>query len=222
MNKRKDGKIVLSVGASGTGKTSIINYLIQTEKPQRLLIWDSDSQLSDTLHAEKIEENIKELGIRLIDERDSFKVGFVSGNLKDDFNKFCVLAFHLGKMKPLTVVVEELADVSTPAKASESWGILLRRGRKYGIETYATSQRIQEIDKTIIGNMAEFIVFKHVRPLDISQIKQITNDQFIPQKPMKFIHYLVNSEMKSRRGEISYRKGGSEPIIYYENKTEQA
>ena len=210
MGQRQDGKIVLSAGASGSGKTSIIHNIINQEKPKRLLVWDSDSQLSDLFGAEKIEEDIKQLGTRLIDEKSNFKTGFVSGNLKPDFAKFCTLAFHLGKMAPLTVIVEELADVTTPAKAPESWGVLLRRGRKYGISTYAVTQRIQEIDKTIVGNMAQFMVFQQILDTDKDKIKKMTGYD-APTNPMEFIHYDIHNQWTRKYGKIVYKN--NRPVV---------
>ncbi len=113
-------------------------------------------------------------------------------------------------LRKLTVIVEELADVTTPQKAPESWGVLLRRGRKYGISTYAVTQRIQEIDKTIIGNMAQFMVFQHVRPKDIDEIRKMTG-QDTPTNPMEFIHYDIRNQWARKHGKIFYKNNS--PII---------
>lgn len=51
-------------------------------------------------------------------------------------------------------VAEEIADVTSPAKAPPAWGRLIRRGRKYGIEIWAVTQRPAEADKTILSNAA--------------------------------------------------------------------
>lgn len=89
------------------------------------------------------------------------RVAFVPGpDLKADFDFFCRAAFYAGRyVGPVTVIAEELADVSTPAKAPEQWGILCRRGLKRGISIFAISQRWAEADKTAFGNASEYVVF---------------------------------------------------------------
>ena len=48
------------------------------------------------------------------------------------------------------VIVEEAAAVQlSNGKAGAEWGMLIREGRKFGLIILATSQRSQEIDKTI-------------------------------------------------------------------------
>ena len=56
------------------------------------------------------------------------------------------------KAAPGSLVVEELADVTSPGKAPEGWGELIRKGRHYGGSIYALTQRPAESDKTIAGN----------------------------------------------------------------------
>lgn len=51
-----------------------------------------------------------------------------------------------------SIVAEELADVTSPAKAPEGWGMLIRRCRKYGGDVYGITQRPAESDKTLFGN----------------------------------------------------------------------
>ena len=53
--------------------------------------------------------------------------------------------------RPVTAIIEEIADVTRQGKASPPWGTLSRRGRKYGVQFYAVTQRPAEIDKTAYG-----------------------------------------------------------------------
>jgi hypothetical protein len=74
-----------------------------------------------------------------------------------DFNPFCRIAFawaicgHDKRLKT-SIIAEELADVTSPQKAPEGWGILLRQGMGFGANIYAVTQRPSESDKTVMGN----------------------------------------------------------------------
>lgn len=71
-----------------------------------------------------------------------------------EFSTFCRLAHVAIRSHPrrLTLIVEELADVTTPGKAPAAWGVIVRRDLCYGPEIYAVTQRPSESDKTIMGN----------------------------------------------------------------------
>lgn len=70
----------------------------------------------------------------------------------DDFGAWSRVAFAMGIIAPCSVVAEELADVTTPGKAPDGWGNLVRQGLGYGINIYAVTQRPAESDKTVMGN----------------------------------------------------------------------
>jgi hypothetical protein len=69
------------------------------------------------------------------------------------FPAFCKLAFVWMKAAPRGVlVVEELADVTSPGKAPQGWGDIIRKGRHYSGSIYGLTQRPSESDKTLAGN----------------------------------------------------------------------
>lgn len=69
------------------------------------------------------------------------------------FPIFCQLAWVWMRCKRARVlVVEELADVTSPGKAPAAWGDIVRKGRHEGGSIYALTQRPTESDKTIAGN----------------------------------------------------------------------
>lgn len=66
------------------------------------------------------------------------------------FELFCEMVWSILDGDHQTVAcIEEVADVTGHAKAADSFGTLIREGRKYGLVLIATSQRGQEIPKTI-------------------------------------------------------------------------
>jgi ApbE superfamily uncharacterized protein (UPF0280 family) len=121
------------------------------------------------------------------------KLAYVAGgDIKKEFDYWCAVVFYAGRhIAPLTVIAEELADVTTPSKAPGHWGIILRRGLKRGITIYAISQRWAEADKTAIGNASEYMLFTS-RGEDIDYIARKTRvpvAELEALKPFEFIRF---------------------------------
>ena len=53
--------------------------------------------------------------------------------------------------RPTVALAEEIANVTTIAKAPPNWGWLARTGRKYGLSVIGVTQRPAECDKTIFS-----------------------------------------------------------------------
>ncbi|GAA6152549.1 hypothetical protein [Pseudoteredinibacter isoporae] len=147
----KSGKLYALIGRSRSGKTQKALDLIK-DIPC-LLIWDVEEQYSQVTHrARSLPELTKY--IELCAGKKAV-IGY-TGSL-GDFNGFCKRAFWFirkcGEQGVKSgVVLEETADVTNPSKAPEWYGILLRRGLKYGPDIFAITQRPAESDKTSVGN----------------------------------------------------------------------
>jgi hypothetical protein len=79
--------------------------------------------------------------------------GYFGPGSRAHFETFCRLAWvwmRAGRGRVL--VIEELADVTSPGKAPAAWGEIVRKGRHAGGRVYALTQRPAESDKTIAGN----------------------------------------------------------------------
>ena len=128
-----DGVITAIVGSSGSGKTAWLKQQIATSS--RLLGWGIEGQYTEKTKAvytkEQLVKAIQELHVR---------ISYQPKQLADfDYWARCAFAFvRLGAENGLMtdIVAEELADVTSPAKAPEGWGMLVRRGRKYGANIY--------------------------------------------------------------------------------------
>lgn len=145
--KRRDGLLVLTVGASGSGKTAWVNR--QTAKARRLLAWDIEGQ--HTAGAEVVRSRVRLAEIA--NDPGPGRYAYIPASVRD-FDFWARCAFLWVRRAPGVVVAEELADVTTPGKAPDGWGMLVRRGRKYGADIYAITQRPAESDKTAVGNAA--------------------------------------------------------------------
>ncbi len=71
---------------------------------------------------------------------------------KENFARFCALAWVWGRHLPGVIGVDEIADVTNVGKAPPEWGEIARKIRAFGTDVWVTTQRPQECDKTAQGN----------------------------------------------------------------------
>lgn len=139
----------LVIGASGSGKTTFTKRHELVKSAKRILIWDPDGTYK-VPHVQTVAQ-FHRVAVKNSDF-GPIRVSLSCTPNVDDFEQFCAIAFALAHCRaPLTVIVEEAADVARIGKASPQWGQLSRRGRKFGVSIFLCSQRPQEIDKTFIG-----------------------------------------------------------------------
>lgn len=168
----KSGKLWAFIGRSRSGKTQAAEQ--QIRKIPCVLIWDIEEQYTVT-HRARTQAELVTLVKHCAGKR--CRIGY-TGRL-EDFNFFCKVAFWFARRcgelgKPSGVVFEETADVTTPAKAPEHYGIILRRGLKYGVSLFAITQRPAESDKTAIGNSSVVHVCALKLPSDRAFVSKLT------------------------------------------------
>ncbi|HKJ87198.1 MAG TPA: hypothetical protein VKA48_01575, partial [Gammaproteobacteria bacterium] len=146
-------------GQSGSGKSTWVKRKVR--KARRLLVWDPHYEYPVTRH--------RSLAAFVAAARQSgpLQIALSVDPTPRNFEKFCEVAeLVISADRKTTVVVEELADVTTPSKASPAWGRLARGARKFGGTIYAITQRPQEADKTIYTQAAYLWVGFLERPKD--------------------------------------------------------
>ncbi len=136
--------ITVVCGSSGSGKSAWIKQ--QLKGRSRVIVWDIDEEYIDEKGFQAVRSRAELL--ILLQKRKKGRFAYVPKNL-NEFNLWCRAAFAWGNC---TAIAEETADVTTPSKAPDGWGVLIRRGRKRGIAVIGVTQRPAESDKTIIGN----------------------------------------------------------------------
>lgn len=143
--------MIVVTGGSRSGKTTWCAG--ELAGARRLLVWDSaqDGEWSRRFNCRRV-ESIAYLAAAVKPGAPNGRYGFVAPPTENNFAAFCRLAFIFVQVAPSAVVVEELADVTSPGKAPLYWGELLRKGLRHGPRIYACTQRPAESDKTIIGN----------------------------------------------------------------------
>lgn len=198
-----DGRLIVVGGASRSGKTAYVRKA--TAKSRRVCVWDIEAQWCELPGWRRITSRAALWDA--LQMPGPFKIAFVSGgDLRGEFDYWARAVLYAGRyVGPLEVVAEELADVTSPAKAPGHWGILLRRGLKRGVTIYAISQRWQEADKTAFDNASEYVFFRQANPKArayVSDSAGIALDQ-IPTVPLHFVKKDAASDA-IQRGKLTF------------------
>ena len=216
MGTRKDGKLGLFIGITRSGKSTPIKAMIP--KAKRLLIWDAKNEYGPQFKL-KVIRTMPELLAELRKANGNGCFAYVpTGYNKKEFDQFCRLAHIWNRQKEATIVVEELAAVTNCAKASGYWGVLVNQSLGLGATIFATVQRGQEVDKSVMNASSFLWVCQHnteddakymAKKLGISQLN-------IPRLPLEFIvWYPGGGNLKG--GHIRFQANGK-PTFYTEKK----
>lgn len=176
----KSGKLMALIGASRSGKTQ--KALQELKRHKLVMIWDVEGQYKATHRA----TNRRDLW-RLVKACAGKRATIAYTGSLSDFSFFCRCAWwwiraNYQAGKPCAVVFEETADVTSPAKAPNDYGVILRRALKYGVDLFAITQRPAESDKTAIGNASIVHVCRMQLPSDRKSVSQMTG---IPLKDIE-------------------------------------
>ena len=150
-----DGRITYVVGYTGSGKTTLLRDLLRTSR--RLLVWDGKGEWGEAWGCKVITSPralVPLIAPGALPARVSYRVP-VS---RDAFEQFARLAWLYVQAHGGDLLIEELADVTTQAKAPTSWGEICRKSRSFGSNIYTVTQRPQEVDKTCQGNASRYVV----------------------------------------------------------------
>lgn len=154
----RTANIVLVCGSAGSGKSAWVKQ--ETKSHKRVVVWDCEQEYC-TLPNYVTVASLPELGL-LLSKSKTGRFAYVPRSM-DDFNTFCKMGFAWGNC---TVIAEEISSVTSPGKAPDGWGDLVRRGRKRGCSIYGVTQRPAESDKTILGNASRVHVGRLTRSKD--------------------------------------------------------
>lgn len=177
----------------------------------RLLVWDSGydflpacklvpfASLADL--GDVIRRQVREQGLPQ-------RLAYTGPVTEKHFVTFCRLAFvWMLSHERSTLVVDELADVTHPGKATRGWGAIVRKHRKfrYG-RVYAITQRPAESDKSIMGNATVI----HCGRMNLESDEDYMAKYLrIPREDIAALHDLEYIELNKRtkllsRGRISF------------------
>ena len=150
MGAHLSGQSWAVLAASEMGKGVWLKARLSQLKPDRLMIWDTNDEYDRQARAVG---SLAEL-VRAI-AAPRFAVRYVPRARKDkdlraEFEAWCLIAYAA---RESVIVVEELADVTSPSYAPPAWRKLNTRGRHHqGLTLYWCSQSPAFIDKASLGN----------------------------------------------------------------------
>lgn len=191
-----DGKLVVIGGSSRCGKTAKTMRLVRPFKT--VFVWDIDAQWCKQKGYKKI-TSLVELK-KIVKAGTRGRYAYVSGgNFKAEFELFCQCVMYYGIFYgKCAVIPEELADVTSVAKAGDHWGMLVRRGLKRGISIFPISQRWAEADKTAFGNATEYYIFMQSSDDDARYMSKKTGvdlSRICALNKLEYLHYVKDGKI---------------------------
>ena len=200
-----DGRNVLVTGSTGSGKTVWTRQ--QVRACRRLLVWDSLgewSRLGLVQPVDRLAQLQEHVRQALQGRAAPHKLGYTGPGSGKHFEAFCRLAWVWLRIAPGGLVVEELADVTTPGRAPAAWGEIVRKGRHCQAQVYAITQRPAESDKTILSNAAAVHCGMMAYPRDRAYMAEVLD---VPQKDVAALAPLqwIERDMRTRelrRGKV--------------------
>lgn len=202
--KTTDGRLIILGGASRSGKTAYARKQAGAASPA--VAFDIEDQWGH-VHGWTRHTSAQAWGAAVLAGQGGRHAYVPAGDLPPCFDFFCRVAFRYADTRGgLTVIAEELADVTTPGKAPAAWGALVRRGLKRGVTIYAISQRWAEADKTALGNASEFVIF---RQSSADDVRYLTKKTRIPGAvidalaPLEFVRYDAATQTH-KRGRLTF------------------
>lgn len=204
--KTNDGRLYVIAGASRSGKTAWTKRAVS--KRRRIFAYDPEAQWCELPGWRKVTTRAELL--EAMQRPGPARVAYVpGGDIKKEFDFWCGCVFYSTRyVEPTDAIAEELADVSTPAKAPGNWGILLRRGLKRGGNIYAISQRWSEADKTAVGNASMYVCFSMGGDdiIYMARKTRIPETELEALKPLEFVT-IDRLTKEIARGKLTFRGG---------------
>ena len=179
----------LFIGITRSGKSTPIKAMIKDpKKAKRVLVWDAKNEYGPSLGLTVI-KTLPDLLTALKTTKGNGRFSYVpTGFSKQEFDNFCRLAHTWNRQKESIIVIEELAAVTNTGKASGYWGVLVNQSLGLGATLFATVQRGQEVDKSVMNAASYLYVCQHNTDDDARYMaKKIgVNVNQIPRKPLTF------------------------------------
>ena len=133
-----------------------------------------------------------------------------TGFSKQEFDAFCRLAHTWNRQKPAIIIIEELAAVTNTGKASGYWGVLVNQSLGLGATLFATVQRGQEVDESVMNAASYLWVCQHNTDDDAKYMAKKLGVKLndIPRIPLSFSLWSPSLGLISNR-KVEFRQ--SEP-----------
>ncbi len=151
MVKGDEGVFEVAAGQSRSGKTYIAAKRIAKQK--NVLVWDVKGEFGKKFRCRPVSR----AELAKIATGAPGRYSFTAPATPDHFDFFCRCAWlwlrsHATKNSRVCLLVDELADVTSPGKAPQAWGEIIRKGLEHDPYILALTQSPHESDKTSLRN----------------------------------------------------------------------
>lgn len=152
----KPNQNTIYIATSGGGKSVALRqneHLLSKEK-KRVIFWDCNNDHKAAVRFNKISDFVRFL--KENGKKDSFSVAYSGVQKPEIFELFCFAVWMiLDGTKKTVIVCEELAGAcGGVGKAPHNVSIMMNQCRKYGGIFLGTTQKSQEISKTLFDQCA--------------------------------------------------------------------
>ena len=198
------------IACSGYGKSQALKQNPDIPKRgARVMLWDPDED-HNAIHFDDWGKYVKAV-VAGMKSRRGFRLAWAGDVSVSMFLKWCGLAWEcLDGERSMYLIIEELADVqSSPGKASDEFGVLFRRARKYGGIIHWCSQRSEEVSKTAYSQTNNYYIGYPNGTCPESKVKEIARlmsckpDDLYNLKPLQFRRKIGN---KTDTIQLKYKK----------------
>jgi hypothetical protein len=179
------------VAISGGGKSQALKSVLPS-RAVRCLLWDIDNDhAAYNTHYYADRKKYVRAVKSAIKSGAGFRIAWDGSNTVSDFEWWCSVVYAALDGNYVTyIVVEELADVSPSAgKATQYWGEVNRKCRKFGGRLLWTTQRSQEVSKTAYGQCETYYVGSQKRGSKIRHLADlvgVSEEAISALEPMQF------------------------------------
>lgn len=205
IQKRPDGFLAAIAGASRSGKTVWTAQQLETER--RLLVWDFKNEWHVKYRCRRV-SSFRQLAELVKSSAPPARLAFcMPGMNAETFATFCRFAWVWLRVDLGSLVIEETASVTSPGKAPDAWGDIVRMSLGYGARLYAITQRPAESDKTALGNATLVHCHRMATKADrkyMAGLLDVELAEVSALKPLEWIERHAGGELT--RGRIQFRK----------------
>lgn len=205
----------LFVATSGGGKSSAVKAILESQNPHRVVFWDPDGEYTARIRARSAGEFAKQLA-RATKSGKRYRIALECRPTVKNFERFCAAVWAVAcSTRPMVVVVEELSDVTPSAgKASQAWGEVIRRSRKFAVTLLCVTQSPTEISKTVYRNVKykwAGIVETEAERGRMAKELDVSRRAISELSPLHF--YQKATGEPARQGHIKFSRG--KPTLYF-------
>lgn len=193
------------IGSTGSGKGSRMKWILGRERYDRLAIFDPEGEYGEF---GTVVNTLGELVALL--KKTKFRAVFVPSEndkaKKIQFEIFCqaVAGDDDGIGGECAVVVDELAEVTTPSWAPAGWRKVCNKGRKRGLIVYGMSQFPAQVDKAFWGACTTIFTGRLITP---AHAKAMGEQIGVRPDEIRSLSDLEYMEMDVRTGQLTRGAG---------------